>query len=1515
MAEFKLGRIRFIWKGAWTTGTQYVRDDIVQYGGKTFICILAHTAGDELDIDLNDIQPKWEQFGDGVSWRADWAISTYYKVNDIVKNGGYLYVCNQGHESAATPDLGLEADLEKWDLFAEGISYQQEWSVGTKYRVNDIIKYGASTYICTNAHTAAATIADGLEANSSEWDLFSQGFDWKNNWLINTRYKLYDVVKYGGKLYLCIVGHTSAATEDEGLELNEDNWQVFSEGIEFLNDWTNNTRYKQNDVVKYGAGLWICIIPHTSTTVFADDEANWQSFLPGLEFENSWNSSTVYQPGDFVTYGGYSYVAKTNHTNSIPSTNPVDWAIYITGFNLIGDWDIATEYRVGDVVRVGGYTYIASVDNVGYLPPNPTYWKKLNEGFKWKGAWATTTDYDLGDVVRYNDFSYIAVQRHTSSTGDRPDVDTNGDYWNLMVSGTEENVLTTAGDLLYFGGAGPVRLGIGAPGQILKVNAAGDAPEWAYYGLVDNVYYVAPNGVNLPAPDYGTTSDKPWSTVAYACSQILNATINANAKYLLDNNVDFIAAEVVEWIDYQIANEIAPFTAGFTYDKTKCRRDMRQIVRHTAYDLSHGGNVESRKAAQSYFTDAGQTYISGQETETNAAINYGLDLMINAILANTAPAQNYQTLNGVGSPETQTIDLLYTSETGTDTLLTGLVGIVTTSISDGNLNNLPAEQVVNNTLFIKTGEYRETLPIVVPSTTALVGDELRSTRILPDSGEELKNMFLVRNGCGIRNMTLSGLEGGLSADNEYGTKRPTAGAFVSLDPGEGPDDRLAWVHNKSTYVQNVSTFGTGCIGLKVDGSLHDGGNDSIVANDFTQILSDGIGYWVTNLGRSELVSVFTYYNYIGYLSENGGKIRATNGNNSYGTFGSVAEGIDSTEVPITATVNNQYSEAIVDDVFTDGDRILTIEYVNAGANYTDATDAVTAFSLNDTPDNTRTPGIYNVSGTSTGTGTGQEFEITVQDTGVILISIRKGGTGHSATDTISFNASDIGGTGTGFTITVTEVGDPNTWTIIGEGLNAEIGQAVVRDGGISSVKMLNTDDNFGGEGYVTASNNAQTGNATSITIANTDGAATGDYNGMAIFIQSGVGAGQYGYISSYNAGSKIANILRVSDDTPGWDHLVPGTPIEVALDQTSNYIIEPRVTIPAPVSGVQAFARAKVVSEQIFQINIIEPGSGYDSLNPPTITFVDPNNTVDAPTLVKINDGVLGQPNWANRGEGYEAATIAVEGDGFADIDQNGEFVFVEGLTDIPQNGSNVEFINTPDLAGQYFKLVRTAELTGTPGNYKVRLQISPDIPVDSEPAQGADVEFRIRYSQVRLTGHDFLDIGTGNFLDTNYPNLPAYQPNPANETVEAGGGRVFYTSTDQDGNFRVGELFTVEQATGVATIDADNFSLSGLQELQLGSVGLGGAGAIINEFSTDGTFAANSDNIVPTQRAIRTFINSQIGGGLSTLNVNTLISGVVQIDSNRITTTTGEVLNITAPMNFEKGIIGVPLALQYFLT
>jgi hypothetical protein len=346
-------------------------------------------------------------------------------------------------------------------------------------------------------------------------------------------------------------------------------------------------------------------------------------------------------------------------------------------------------------------------------------------------------------------------------------------------------------------------------------------------------------------------------------------------------------------------------------------------------------------------------------------------------------------------------------------------------------------------------------------------------------------------------------------------------------------------------------------------------------------------------------------------------------------------------------------------------------------------------------------------------------------------------------------------------------------------------------------------------------------------------------------------------------------------------------------------------------TGAAARGRAKVSQDKIFQVNITDPGSGYDTV--PTITFTDPNNTYEAPTTVRKNSGVLANPSFVNRGTQYVTGSGEVDtGDGYSDIFQPGSFVATRRLSLQPVPGSNVVFAHLPD---RVFKLVNTVTFLGeNDGSYTTFLQISPALTISEAPPDGTAINMRLRYSQVRLTGHDFLDIGTGSFIDTNYPGTPLNNPTSANEAVESGGGRVFFTSTDQDGNFRVGDLFAIEQSTGIATLNADAFNISGLQELNLGNVTLGGGSATITEFSTDPFFTADSDNVVPTQRAIKAFIASQIGGGGASLNVNSVTAGNVFISSNIITTVAGGPIKMNATFEFRGGVIGLPLAFNYFL-
>ena len=138
-----------------------------------------------------------------------------------------------------------------------------------------------------------------------------------------------------------------------------------------------------------------------------------------------------------------------------------------------------------------------------------------------------------------------------------------------------------------------------------------------------------------------------------------------------------------------------------------------------------------------------------------------------------------------------------------------------------------------------------------------------------------------------------------------------------------------------------------------------------------------------------------------------------------------------------------------------------------------------------------------------------------------------------------------------------------------------------------------------------------------------------------------------------------------------------------------------------------------------------------------------------------------------------------------------------------------------------------------------------------------APAKITINISTCRATGHDMLDVGTGSFNQTNYPNVllgfPAQEANQANEVQERTKGRVFYVTTDQDGFFRVGRFFTVDQGTGTVTFAA-SIALSDVD-------GIGfKRGVVVTEFSTDTAMSDNAIDTVPTESAVRGYVNRRLG-------------------------------------------------------
>ena len=236
---------------------------------------------------------------------------------------------------------------------------------------------------------------------------------------------------------------------------------------------------------------------------------------------------------------------------------------------------------------------------------------------------------------------------------------------------------------------------------------------------------------------------------------------------------------------------------------------------------------------------------------------------------------------------------------------------------------------------------------------------------------------------------------------------------------------------------------------------------------------------------------------------------------------------------------------------------------------------------------------------------------------------------------------------------------------------------------------------------------------------------------------------------------------------------------------------------------------------------------------------------------------------------GTSGATATLAASSF-DTNQTGR-ILVSTFASIPTAGDSLQF-NATD--GNAFQIQSVSSVTANSVVYRVLVfSTSRATPV----ADGVGLLVRKEFSLVRLTGHDFLQVGTGGTDTTNWPNNPTQNPNQAYQvmTNATDPGRVYYTATDELGNFYVGDQFKVDQATGNVTLDASAFNLSGLESLRLGSVG-GLIGASVNEFSTDGTLAQNSNNKVPTQAAVKSYVDGQIAG----LNADKIIEGDTSVET-----------------------------------
>lgn len=199
------------------------------------------------------------------------------------------------------------------------------------------------------------------------------------------------------------------------------------------------------------------------------------------------------------------------------------------------------------------------------------------------------------------------------------------------------------------------------------------------------------------------------------------------------------------------------------------------------------------------------------------------------------------------------------------------------------------------------------------------------------------------------------------------------------------------------------------------------------------------------------------------------------------------------------------------------------------------------------------------------------------------------------------------------------------------------------------------------------------------------------------------------------------------------------------------------------------------------RVEVTDGGSGYIEDNPPTVTFSSPegDNGITAEAIATVQNGKVIAVDLVSTGTQYlNPPTISFSGGGGVGAGASATAIMtpiyytIESAT-LPQAGISTIILNTN---------------------------------LNNNVSVGTTVYFS-RLSLQIASSHSFEWVGAGNEILKAKPGLGGVVIQE-NEVVKIDGGEIVYTSTDQAGNFKIGDGVTVNQLTGTVTGRAFNQSL-----------------------------------------------------------------------------------------------------------
>jgi hypothetical protein len=240
-------------------------------------------------------------------------------------------------------------------LLQSGSSWQGEYDATTAYKPNQIVSYGANTFIATQDTTG------NLPTVATHWDALNSGIASRGDWIASTAYNKDDVVIYGGQTFIALESYASTASFATDLAASK--WSKFTGGFHWTGLWATATAYKVNDIVKNGGATYIVSADHTSTS-FAADAANLESFANAgtdVDLIFSAQGDVLYRDvtGPVALNAGTAgQVLATGGASANPS-----WVD-----NTLIDWSVPTS----NTTAVSGGAYIANTTASAFTLTTPS---------------------------------------------------------------------------------------------------------------------------------------------------------------------------------------------------------------------------------------------------------------------------------------------------------------------------------------------------------------------------------------------------------------------------------------------------------------------------------------------------------------------------------------------------------------------------------------------------------------------------------------------------------------------------------------------------------------------------------------------------------------------------------------------------------------------------------------------------------------------------------------------------------------------------------------------------------------------------------------------------------------------------------------------------------------------------------------------------------------------------------------------------------------------------------------